>query len=226
MVHLRNAVVALAAAALLAAFGTPAQALTLADLAVGGSFSSLDGRITFSNFDVTVTGSLSTDLDDYAVAALGDGFRIVGAIAAADGNVGSIQLSFEAETVNVGDAISGASLAGNPFALGEAGALAAVNEQIFGPPGFGGADVLAALGVVATSGGLLDVFDSAAFAPQTRVGVSKGILVLASGESAAMLSQVDQRFAVVVPEPGMMVLGALGLLGLATFQGKRPSRRG
>jgi hypothetical protein len=216
MLQLRSKGLVLVVAALFAGIGATAQALTLADLAAGASISSLDGRITFSNFDATVAGSLSSDLDDYAVSALSDGFRIAGPIAVADGSLGNLLLFFDAEAVNTGDAITGASLGSGLAALGPPGALAMVNEQIYGPPSFGAGDLLEQLTVAATSGGLLEPFDAATFAPQSQISVSKGILVLAPQLSAAMVSHVDQRFA-VVPEPGTLVLGGLGLLGLAVF---------
>ena len=59
-----------AALAFALGWGTPARALTLEDLDGGSEFSSLDGTLTFRDFDITISGALNPDLSQYTVEAL------------------------------------------------------------------------------------------------------------------------------------------------------------
>jgi PEP-CTERM motif len=62
--------------------------------------------------------------------------------------------------------------------------------------------------------------DTAAFAPQDNVWVTKNILVWASGvNETAKLGSFTQRFSQTVPEPGTLVL--LGIAGLAGYLNRR-----
>lgn len=64
-----------------------------------------------------------------------------------------------------------------------------------------------------------ELFDSAAFAPQSEVWVTKTVLVWATeDDETAALVGFDQRFsqvAVAVPEPATLLLLSLGLTGVA-----------
>lgn len=63
------------------AFGASgAAALSLADLAGGGSFTAANG-VSFAGFAVKVRGSLSRDLADYEVVPTEDGFYVTGGTA-------------------------------------------------------------------------------------------------------------------------------------------------
>ena len=89
----------LAAAFLLG--GAPAQGLSLADLAAGGSLTSGNG-VVYENFSVQIKGKLTRDLASYEVEATGQGFQVTGdSVAAGRGRRagrGSIQIRYDAST--------------------------------------------------------------------------------------------------------------------------------
>jgi len=64
---------------------SPARALTLDNLISGGTITTSNG-LFFHDFSVQITGHLSTTLSasDLDILTLPDGFRMVGAISAAD----------------------------------------------------------------------------------------------------------------------------------------------
>jgi len=180
-----------------------AQALTLADLDGGGSFSV--GSLLFSGFDVSVAGDISLDLADYPVQLLSDGFRLSGPLSVLLGDAGTLLISY---TVSALDPILiGASVAASGIAI-DAGSQAWVAESLLDaanvPIGALFAYTIEGVGAVP--------FDSLGFAATSLVNVAKTIHV-ESGLFAA-LPVVDQRF-LVVPEPLTLALLALGLGGLA-----------
>jgi hypothetical protein len=133
-----------------------ASALSLDALDEGGSLES--GALTFSDFDVVVTGAVSADLSLYDVSAIDDGFAITGPISAADGEQGDLFIEF---TVSVSSgAISGVGLSFNGAAAG-AGSAASVVET------FEGISDLE-LFVFATGGGGLDLIDEADLSRPSR----------------------------------------------------------
>jgi hypothetical protein len=178
------------------------RALTLSDLAAGGSFSA--GPLTFDDFEISVAGDLSAQLDDYAVQVLGDGFRLSGPLSVLSGDSGTLLVSYRVSAP--ADLIAGASLLAPGVAIG-AGSQAWVGESLLD-----GADVLGSLFVFDIAGVGSSPADSVGFAPVSHVEVAKSVH-LGSGLFAA-LTVVDQRF-FVVPEPLTLLLLVVGLLGLA-----------
>jgi len=227
-VRLRKKLFSLAAGAL-ALIGASGQALattvTLDTLVAGGTLTSNDGTLTFSNFHATVSGTLSHNLADYSVQSLDAGFRMTGAFIVADGMVGDMVLSYTA-TTNEGQQISDVNLFANATfnpKTPPVGLAAGVSETVF-PHGLN--NPIGILSVAATSKGFADLTDSSSLAPPplySSVDILKDIAVssAAGGNgSAAHISVIDQNFT-VTPEPGTLLLGSAGLLGLATLGRKR-----
>jgi len=189
-----------------------ARALTLADLAGGASFSA--GLLVFDDFQITVVGDLSAQLDDYAVQVLGDGFRLAGPLSVLGGDAGTLLVSYSVTAPT--DLIEGASLFAGAVAIG-AGSQAFVGESLLSGP-----DVLGSLFVFDIAGVGSTPADAVGFAPVSHVEVAKSVH-LGSGSFAA-LTVVDQRF-FVAPEPLTLLLLVVGLLGLAA-SGRQRSASG
>lgn len=183
----------------------PAGALTLAALDGGASFGA--GPLTFSDFEVTVVGDLSLDLEDYAVQPLPDGFRIAGPLSAVLGDSGTLLLSYVVSAP--GPILVGASLLAPGTALGD-GAQAWVGESLLDAASL----PLASLFVYEVVGVGSEPSDSAGFAATSLVQVAKTVHV--EGGLFAALPVIDQRF-VFVPEPLTLALLTLGLGGLALW---------
>jgi hypothetical protein len=199
------------AAAIVLAAGVPqpARALTLADLDAGGGFSV--GALTFSEFDVLVTGDLSADLADYPVQLLGDGFRLTGPFSVTLGEEATMLISY---VVEAAAGIDGASLFSPLVAVGT-GAAALVSESLLAGCSGSPLATLLALNVV---GDANVPSDAAGFPAATKIEVVK-VISLTSGV-LAVLPHVDQRFA-AVPEPLPLTLLAGGLTGLAVAGRRR-----
>lgn len=209
MQGIRSRCAPLALALVLAATGPgEARALTLADLDAGASFSV--GGLTFSGFEVQVTGDASSDLADYPVQLLADGFRVAGPLTLTLGEEATLLLSYVVEAAT---GIEAASLFAPLVAVGD-GSAALVSESLLDASGMPIATLLA-LNVV---GGDVALAGATGFAPASKLEVVT-VIALTSGVLAA-LPHVDQRFA-VAPEPLTLVLLASGLLGLALFGGRR-----
>lgn len=198
------------------ALGIP---VTLASLVVpGATLTSEDGNFTFSDFGASVAGAISHDLNDYNVQTLTSGFRLTGAFLVADGNFGDMVLSYTA-TAKPGVLITDAHLFFNGSFNGNdvpPGMGVGVNETILAN------DPIAQLSVAASSGGFVKLTDSAVFAGTPSITVLKDISLSSfggAGGSVAHISVVDQTF--TIPEPGTLLLGSFGLLGLATLGRKR-----
>ncbi len=224
--RLRNHLLSLVAGAIaLVGLAGQAQALgipvSLASLVGGGTLVSEDGNFTFSNFSATVAGAISSDLNDYNVQALESGFRLTGAFLVADGNFGDMVLGYTV-TAATGILITDAHLFFNGSFNGGAppGMGTSVNETLFA-----NGDPIAQLSVATSSGGFQQLTDDAIFDPVTEIEVLKNIALSSyggQGGSVAHISIVDQKFT-FIPEPGTMLLGATGLLGLAALGRKRSS---
>lgn len=207
-----------------------AHALKLDVLAAGGSLTSGNGVLTFSDFEVITAGSVRSDLSLYDVKALSDGFAITGPFSAAGGNVGDMFLEF---TVTSTRAITSASLRFNGAAAG-ARASASVTESF---------EELEDADLFVFSRGRRDrdLFDRTEINGLTTLHVSKDILVDSGvrrdisvkeledldvprklwkkrGRGVAVISRIEQRFGTSAPEPSGMLLFGAALLGLAAVR--------
>lgn len=198
------------AIALAAGVPQSARALTLADLDAGGSFSV--GALTFSDFDVLVTGDLSADLAGYGVQLLANGFRLAGPLSTVLDEEGSLLVSFAVEAAG-SFAIDGASLFAPLVAVGP-GAAALVSEALFDGDG----DPLAQLLALDVFGSGSTVSDTTSFAGQARLLVVTAVVLGGGAFDAAPF--VEQRFS-VIPEPITLALLAGGLLGLGVAGRRR-----
>lgn len=220
--RLRNHLLSLVAGAIaLVGLAGQSQALTvsLASLVGGGTLTSDDGNFTFSDFSANVSGAISTNLNDYNVQTLTSGFRITGAFLVADGNFGDMVLGYTV-SAKPGILITDAHLFFNGSFNGDAppGMGTSVNETLFV-----GDDPIAQLSVATSSGGFQKLTDDVIFEPVQELTVLKNIALSSyggQGGSVAHISIVDQKFT-FIPEPGTMLLGATGLLGLAALGRKR-----
>jgi hypothetical protein len=186
-----------------------ANALTLADLDGGATFSV--GSLTFSDFDATLAGDISLDLADYPVQPLADGFRLSGPLSVLLGDSGTLLLSY---TVSAADPILAGTGVFAPGTTIGADSQAWVGESIFGP----GNVFLGSLFAYAIDGVGVVPSDTLAFGPVSQLSVAKTVN-LGSGIFAA-LPVIDQRFA-VVPEPIATWLLTLGLVGLAWWRPRK-----
>ena len=205
----RVATCALSLAAVLATAGS-ASALTLADLAGGGSLSV--AGLSFTNFDATVAGNLSLDLADYPVQLLADGFRLSGPLSVLLGDAGTLLLSYQVTATD--PILVGASLFAAGTTIG-AGAQAWVAESLLGPAN----QVLGSLFSYDIEGVGSDPSDFIAFTAVSQLSVAKTVSL--GGGLFAAIPVIDQRFQ-FIPEPVTMWLLTLGLVGLAWW---RPRRR-
>ena len=204
----RVATCALSLAAVLATAGS-ASALTLADLAGGGSLSV--AGLSFTNFDATVAGNLSLDLADYPVQLLADGFRLSGPLSVLLGDAGTLLLSYQVTATD--PILVGASLFAAGTTIG-AGAQAWVAESLLGPAN----EVLGSLFTYDIEGVGSVPSDSIAFAPVPQLSVAKTVSL--GGGLFAAIPVIDQRFQ-FIPEPITMWLLTLGLVGLAWWRPRR-----
>ena len=155
----------------LAVAGTgSSRALTLDDLSSGASFSA--GPLSFGHFIITSAGSIDTNLADYQVQTLADGFRIVGGFGAFDGDQGSMHISYDVTDSSAGGA-DGLGLQFDGAASGK-GSGTMVTENVFGA----GNNHLASANVFASGGGGAQLSNTASFnGPQTNFHVWEGIIL-------------------------------------------------
>jgi hypothetical protein len=153
--------------ALALGFAGSGHATTLADLNGGASL--MVGSLTFSDFTVTVTGSLDANLADYQVLTLPDGFKIVGNFSASGGQQGDMLVSYDVTTA--GPKVDDIGLKFDGMASGPHSA-ATVSETLFQ-----GGNSIGQASVLATGSGLSKLADTLTFAPVTSFQVEKDILL-------------------------------------------------
>jgi len=190
-----------------------ARGTTLANLNGGQSLTV--GGSTFSDFTITVTGSLDPNLADYKVLTLSDGFRIAGGFKAVDAEQGDMLISYDV-SAGTSSPVNDIRLTFNGFAVGpHSGANVAETLSSNGSS-------VASANVFSIAGGTTQLVDTQTFTPQTSFSVDKDILVKAGSGGLATISFIDQEFS-VVPEPSSLVLAGGGLTGLLVFGRKRKS---
>jgi len=220
-VRLRNNLLSLVVGALaLVGLSGQAQAssITLTQ-AISSGISSLDGNFTFSNFSAVISGMISPNTNDYLITQLTNGFELTGPIAVSNGDVGDMVLGYTV-TARPNILITDVHLFHNGAST--TGGVASVVETIFD-----GSTPIANLFAPGSS----DPGDVAGLAVgfvfgrgYSTLNVKKDIAVTAvlsrlRRASSAHISIVDQTF--TIPEPGTLLLGSFGLLGLATLGRKR-----
>jgi hypothetical protein len=195
--------------------GSAAGALSLADAVAGATLES--GGLVFSDFQVALTGDLSSDLDDYAILGVGSGITLTGDITQVFGEGGTLTLGYQVSVLDASQAITGALLSFDGQVLGP-GAYAFVTEGI-SDAGYAG---LGSLFVYDFGAGGSQGSDSLEFSDQATLNVTKTIQLDATGFGAllATAGSIQQHFT-VVPEPQTLATVGLGLLGLGVAGRKR-----
>jgi hypothetical protein len=200
---------------------------TLDELVNGGSIV-IDDKL-FDSWFVTDSSSLSIDIGGIDVLALDDQPLNPGVQFNANGNLSTVGstlidlvLAFSVATLDGSARIKDNSLEIREFSFGNnVGGFISIFEDIFDPSG----TLLGEKSVTADNfpPPILDLFDSAEFAPQSLVSVVK--LISLSGDGPDDIVSLDafvQRFSQVpVPVPATFVLVALGAVGIGYQQHKQ-----
>ena len=220
--RIRRAAVCLTALLLTFGLVPSASALSLGDLVGGGTITSGDGSLTFSNFAVDIpdpvgggrTNSLTgIDLDIFQINVFQQsfGFQVLeldGPFSAQNGGIGVMALRFDV-VATAGVLITSVGLDFVGAAAGS-GAFAAVRESIVGP------SASADLQVIRQFGGAQTPSDSATLATgQSSLSVQKGIVVDSANGFLAQISEIEQTFGTQgtpIPEPSAALLFAAGAL--------------
>lgn len=207
----------LSAFLLAAALALPlaSEALTLADLNAGASFTSTGGELAFAFAagSIALAGALPLDLAQYTVLPTASGFVVSGPLGAFGPDAfGALTLVYRV-TAGAGLALTGASLQASGLAFGP-GAFAIAASGLSNGAG---------LGVLIADGGGTGATDAAAFGAASFLDALAGLQLFAlSPGDVAALGSLQQSFAwVALPEPSAMLLLAAGLLGLGVLGSRR-----
>ena len=195
--------------------GSAVGALSMADAVTGATLES--GGLLFSDFQIAITGDLSSDLDDYAILGAGSGITLTGDITQVFGESGTLTLSYQVSVLDASQSITAALLSFDGQALGP-GAYAFVTEGVT-DAGFAS---LGSLLVYDFGAGGSQGSDGVGFANQTTLNVTETIQLDAEtlGALLATGGSIQQQFT-VVPEPRSLASVCLGLIGLGVAGRKR-----
>ncbi len=193
-------------------------------VAGGGSFTSRNGEVIFSDFDANVRGIGIRNLDLYRVIPISDGFKLWTPLVSALGKNSGLELTYSV------DAADGLLL--------DSASLSLQSAAIFGKTFasmdlFDGDDLIAELDVSGRGlfgkgryhgrhggGGKSNRRDEVTFEAIAGLTVDE-VIGLKTGLLAAT-RKVTHRFGTqVIPEPGTALLMGLGLAGLAIAGGRK-----
>jgi hypothetical protein len=213
MQRLGRLVSALALASALSVSGAPA--LTLQDLNAGGSFTSSGGELTFdfAAGSIGLSGSLPIDLSLYTVVPTATGFIVSGPLAViGPAAFGGVSFAYQV-SMAAGLALHGASLQTSGIAFGPGAIAIATSGYSNG----------ANLAVLLTQAGGTGSTASASFVATQVLNTLAGLQLfgMTPGDVAGFGSLQHGFSWIALPEPGMVLLLALGLGGLALFA-RRP----
>jgi hypothetical protein len=201
--------VTLAALLLLCASTAGAVTYTLQDLVTGNAtFVSGDGTLTFSDFNVTQTKKMSSDLSLYIVTVLDDGFSLSSAeFTANGGGLRKFDMSYKV-TAASGTTISGAGMAMD--ATRTTGRVKA-EKDLEDPNSDEGTFLLTLL-----RNNRSDLADSDTFGPGVTVlEVEEAVRI----KKVSAINSLDNTYTVVA-EPEVLSMLSLGLAGLV-WTGRR-----
>ncbi|MBM4385460.1 MAG: hypothetical protein FJ091_19065 [Deltaproteobacteria bacterium] len=199
--------------ALASALLAPARsgALTLQDLNAGASFTTTGGELTFefAAGSIGLSGTLPVDLSQYTVVPTATGFIVSGPLAViGPAAFGGVSLAYQV-SAGAGLALNAATLQTSGIAFGPGAIAIATTGMSNG----------ANLGVLLTQAGGTGSNANASFVATQLLSTLAGLQLfgMTPGDVAGFGS-VQHGFSwVALPEPGVMLLLAAGLGGLALF---------